>query len=160
DLVHAMRIPFEGILTSRSIENEPFLLSVWGNDLTLHANGWWSISKLTRTALAKTSALHSDCQRDVNLARTWGFDSTKPSIVLPGAGGIQRSIFSTHGPLPQIDVPKGAQIVVNPRGLRVYVRNDVFFQAIPLVLQKCPNAFFLGVSMKGSSAVEKWIADM
>src|SRR5262249_4340795 len=43
DLVHAMRIPFEGILASRSIENEPFLLSVWGNDLTLHANGWWSI---------------------------------------------------------------------------------------------------------------------
>jgi len=47
--------------------------------------------------------------------------------------------------------------VVNPRGFRAYVRNDVFFQAIPLVLAKCPEAFFRCVSMAGEAEAVGWV---
>jgi hypothetical protein len=41
DLLHAMRIPYEGMLAAdavASLENTiPLLVSIWGNDFTLHA---------------------------------------------------------------------------------------------------------------------------
>jgi glycosyltransferase involved in cell wall biosynthesis len=42
-------------------------------------------------------------------------------------------------------------VILNPRGVRPYVRNDSFFKAIPLVLKKHPNAKFLCASMAGES---------
>src|SRR5512138_427507 len=39
DLVHALRIPFEGMLASYVPKEYPLAVSIWGNDLTLHANG-------------------------------------------------------------------------------------------------------------------------
>ncbi|MEJ2757024.1 MAG: glycosyltransferase, partial [Anaerolineales bacterium] len=37
DLVHAMRYPYEGILAARAEPSAPLIVSVWGNDFTLHA---------------------------------------------------------------------------------------------------------------------------
>ena len=41
DLIHAMRIPFEGMLSAMAVERlaspPPLLVSIWGNDFTLHA---------------------------------------------------------------------------------------------------------------------------
>jgi hypothetical protein len=35
--VHALRIPFEGMLGSYTPAGIPFVAATWGNDLTLHA---------------------------------------------------------------------------------------------------------------------------
>ena len=53
--------------------------------------------------------------------------------------------------------PVETPLVVNPRGFRAYVRNDVFFQAIPLVLQERPDARFVCASMAGERQVLAWI---
>jgi hypothetical protein len=98
DLVHAMRIPFEGMLAASafgrlSVSRPRFLISIWGNDFTLHAaaNPW--MGALTRRVLQTANALHTDCHRDQSLAAEWGFDLDKPAVVLPGAGGIQLEVF-------------------------------------------------------------------
>ena len=39
DLVHSLRIPYEGMLASYTPPGVPLAVSIWGNDLTLHANG-------------------------------------------------------------------------------------------------------------------------
>ncbi len=103
DLVHAMRIPYEGMLAANAIaraglrpdpaHRTPLLISVWGNDFTLHAPSTPLMRHYTRLALQAASALHADCQRDVRLAQKWGFDPAKPAIVLPGAGGVQPELF-------------------------------------------------------------------
>ncbi len=36
DLVHAMRIPYEGMLAADAYVGMPLLISTWGNDFTLH----------------------------------------------------------------------------------------------------------------------------
>ena len=82
-------------------------------------------------------ALHADCQRDVRLAREWGFEQGKPALVTPGNGGIRSDIF--YPPEAPVEEP----VIINPRGFRPYVRNDVFFRAIPLVLAKKPEARFI-----------------
>lgn len=161
DLVHAMRIPFEGMLAARARPQAPFMVSVWGNDFTLHAksNPW--MSNLTRHTLATISALHTDCQRDLRLAISWGFDSSKASLVVPGGGGIQAGIFfpPEHVPLDEQNNQRRFT-VVNPRGVRAYIRSDVFFQAIPLVLAEQPKARFFCPTMAGDSQAEQWVQEL
>ncbi len=163
DLVHAMRIPYEGMLAAQALQQlrrdtamhlPPLLISVWGNDFTLHArsNPW--LGSLTRKTLQVAGALHTDCQRDQRLARSLGFADGKPTIVLPGGGGIRLDLFEP----PTEEAPTST--VINPRGLRAYVRNDVFFRSIPLILQAQPAARFICPAMAGEREAERWVKEL
>jgi hypothetical protein len=93
DLVHAMRVPFEGMLAAAAEPAAPLLVSVWGNDFTLHAPTAPGMRRLTRRTLARASALHCDCRRDVRLAGNWGLRPGAPVVVIPGNGGVRGEIF-------------------------------------------------------------------
>jgi len=164
DLVHALRIPCEGILAEQAVGRRPFIVSTWGNDLTLFARYHPWLGWLTRRVLGRADGLLSDCERDLRLARRWGFDSAKPNIFVPGSGGIQTSLFHPGTPDPelldQLHIAPGAPVIINPRGFRGYVRNDTFFRAIPLVLGKFPSAVFLCSSMQGQPGAERWVRSL
>ena len=165
DLIHAMRIPYEGMLASfalsgmtseaRSTDEAPqLIISSWGNDFTLHAPSSLLMGQCTRSALQSTDAFHADCQRDIRLAKEWGLDPSKPRLVAPGNGGIRLDVF--HPNSKPVDEP----VIINPRGFRPYVRNDAFFKAIPLVLAKQPNAKFICASMAGEPQAVQWIREL
>ena len=151
DLIHAMRIPYEGMLAADSYNGIPLLVSTWGNDFTLHAQSNPLMRHYTRWTMQVANALHSDCQPDLRLARDWGFSTAGPTLVIPGNGGIRSDIF--YPPKKLVDEP----VIINPRGFRAYVRNDIFFKAIPLVLKKIPKAKFLCASMAGEPQAQQWI---
>ena len=159
-IVHAMRIPYEGMLAAIACSalptpRCPLLVSIWGNDFTLHAPATRQMTRLTRFTMEHADGLHTDCYRDQSLAQEWGFDPGKPVIVLPGGGGIQLDIFR----LPSLtERSEGSvQVVINPRGLRAYVRNDTFFKAVPLVLEKTPQVRFVCPTMAGAPEAERWV---
>lgn len=81
DLVHAMRIPYEGMLAADAYNGIPLLVSVWGNDFTLHAPSTRLMRHYTRWTMQVTDALHTDCQRDIRLAGEWGFPVRRPALV-------------------------------------------------------------------------------
>ncbi len=157
DLIHAMRIPYEGMLAAAAKPTMPLLISVWGNDFTLHARSNPFMSAATRRTVQQANAIHSDTKRDLRLATSYGFGSEKPSLVIPGNGGIRSEIFY---PLPN-DADEDKTVarlrVINPRGLRAYVRNDVFFQAIPRVLTQRPEVRFYCPSMEGEPEAKRWV---
>jgi glycosyltransferase involved in cell wall biosynthesis len=154
DLVHAMRVPYEGMLAALARPRPPLLISIWGNDFTLHArsNPW--MASLTRLALRRASALHTDCRRDLRLAGEWGFPAARPSVILPGGGGVQPQIF-----YPPDKLAPGP-VAINPRGFRAYVRNDTFFRSIPLILQAVPQARFLCPGMALEPQAGSWVAKL
>jgi hypothetical protein len=175
ELVHAMRIPYEGMIASLAMEElstgnddirkPPLLISVWGNDFTLHAKSTRRMAAYTRQALQTCTGLHTDCQRDQRLAKAWGFDDSKPSIVLPGGGGVRMDLFfpleseqqaGVSRPQPGIPVIKA----INPRGFRAYVRNDTFFHAIPRVINRYPNIHFICPGMKDEERVHRWVLEL
>jgi glycosyltransferase involved in cell wall biosynthesis len=156
ELVHAMRIPFEGMLAARITTPAPILISIWGNDFTLHAPSSPWMGQLTRQALGVARAVHADCQRDIRLAHEWGFPSQRPEIVLPGAGGIQLDVFYPADETEQVN--EIAQ-VINPRGIRAYIRNDTFFKAIPFVLERAPRTQFICIGMVGQPQAEGWLRE-
>lgn len=153
DLIHAMRIPYEGMLAADASTGRPLIVSTWGNDFTLHAPSTRLMRHYTRWTLQVADGLHADCQRDLRLAREWGFDVEKPALVLPGNGGVRRNLF--YPPAKPVEEP----VVINPRGFRPYVRNDTFFKAIPLVLAKQAGAKFVFASMAGESQAMQWIRE-
>jgi glycosyltransferase involved in cell wall biosynthesis len=165
DLVHGLRIPFEGILAAKSTPARiPLMLSVWGNDFTLLAKGNPLIARQTRKALQRVDALLSDCERDQRLARRdWGLAAEKLSVVLPSSGGVRRSLFYPDR-VPELrarlHIPEFAPVVINPRGFRGYVRQEVFFQAIPLVLKDYPGAIFVCSGMQSNPIAEKWTSEL
>ena len=130
DLVHAMRIPYEGMLTALAQPPVPWLVSVWGNDFTLHAPATRRMGELTRMTLTRASALHADCQRDIRLAQQWGFPEDRHSIVLPGNGGIQLDLFYP----PDADGEDQRELhptVINPRGMRRLCAQPGLFSFCP-----------------------------
>ncbi|MES0338948.1 MAG: glycosyltransferase family 4 protein [Anaerolineales bacterium] len=170
DLIHSLRIPFEGMLAASAQLQIPLVISVWGNDFTLHARSSPGMKYHTHQALNRADALHADCKRDIRLAEDWGFQPDRPTVVLPGGGGVVRDLFKPALPemetlRPEVrkqleDLPVGSPIVVNPRGFRVYVRNDTFFRSIPGVLERVPGAIFLCPAMAGDEEAIRWIAQL
>jgi glycosyltransferase involved in cell wall biosynthesis len=159
DLVHAMRIPYEGMLAGMALSHQkspPLLISVWGNDFTLHARSNPLLGRRTRHALRRADALHTDCQRDLRMARNWGFGHGKQSAVLPGGGGVQLDVFYPAADLEAASPPT----LINPRGFRAYVCNQAFFKAIPLVLASHPEAHFLCPAMANEPQAQRWVRQL
>ncbi|MGE5375884.1 MAG: glycosyltransferase family 4 protein [Bacteroidota bacterium] len=154
DIIHAMRIPYEGMMAADAYTGLPLIVSTWGNDFTLHGPSTRQMRHYTQWTMKVADALHADCYRDVRLANEWGFGIKKPSLVAPGNGGIRSDIF--YPPEKPVQEP----VIINPRGFRPYVRNEVFFKAIPMVLAKHPDARFIFSLMAGEPQAEKWIRDL
>jgi glycosyltransferase involved in cell wall biosynthesis len=154
DLVHALRIPYEGMLAAEAYAGVPLAVSVWGNDFTLHGLSTPLMRHYTEWTLKVTNGLHADTQRDIRLARQWGLDPSKPALVTLTNGGLRLDIF--HPPAEPVKEP----VVINPRGVRAYVRNEAFFRAIPIVLKRQPAARFLCSSMAGVPQARQWVEQL
>ncbi len=162
DGVHALRIPFEGMLAAQLPASVPLAVSIWGNDLTLHAKGSWLMEKATAYTLERADALAADAARDIRLGKLWGFSPDKQTLVIPGNGGISLSdirLTADEGQSGLGWLPADYHIIINPRGFRPgSVRNDTFFKSIPLVLAKIPNTLFLCCSMAGQPEALEWVS--
>lgn len=161
DLVHGLRIPFEGMLGGYTPKPIPLLISIWGNDLTYHARGSFLMAKSSRDTLSRADGLLADAHRDIRLGKEWGFNPDAPTLVVPGAGGVDLSAISNVKMSSREFndwLPSGCRLVINPRGFRPgSVRNDTFFKAVPLVLSKNPEVFFVCAAMQGQPEAEEWL---
>jgi len=161
DLVHALRIPFEGMLGSYTPKEVPFIVGTWGNDLTLHAKGSPLMRSSTHRCLQRANGLTSDTYRDVRLAHQWGLKEGSPALVVPGSGGINiEGIQKAPRFSPaHYDIPDGQPIVVNPRGIRPgSMHQDVFFAAIPKILEKYPGCSFVCPGLGDVTQAHDWVA--
>lgn len=162
DLVHALRIPFEGMLAATTPPETPLVISIWGNDLTLHAKGSRCMQQGSLITLRRSDGLMADAARDIRLGRLWGFAAEKPTLVVPGSGGIDLSeLYRLQSETVDSAVPigpAGVPTVVNPRGFRPgSVHNEVFFQSIPLILERRPDVQFICTAMAGQPEALRWI---
>lgn len=166
DLVHALRLPYEGILAAQAVPRAvPLIASIWGNDLTLHAHRSPVLRWQTRATLRRADGLLADCQRDLRLAARFGFDDDRPACVLPGNGGVRIDLFrpgsdGTEALRQELAIPPDAPVVLNPRGIRGYVRQDVFFRAIPKMLRSHPGVYIVCVGMESSRLAQQAVRSL
>lgn len=160
DLIHALRIPFEGMLGSYTPERYPLIVGTWGNDLTLHAKGSPFMRSYTHRCLQRANGLTSDTFRDVRLSYQWGLDERFPALVVPGSGGIDIGLIQKSPRFSAADycIPEDQPIVVNPRGIRPgSVHQQEFFAAIPKILDKYPKCSIVCPGLEGVSQAHEWL---
>jgi len=161
DLVHALRIPFEGMLGSFTPSEIPFLTATWGNDLTLHARGSFLMRYYTRRCLTQAEGFTADTHRDVQLAYKWGLEPAAPTLVVPGSGGLDLKAIQQAENFDTVKygIPQPGTWVVNPRGLRPgSVHQEVFIATIPKVLAKHPETVFICPNLGGVKQADAWMA--
>ena len=154
DLVHALRIPYEGMIAGFTPVQYPVIVSSWGNDFTLHANKSPFMRRATQRAVRRADGFMADCQRDIRLAKEWGLREDVPAMFAPGSGGLDMEKIRQK-------LEKGIdreKAVINPRGIRpVYVLNDNFFLSLPAILNKYPGLPVYCAAMRNEPDAEKWI---
>jgi len=138
DVVHALRIPYEAMAAAAACpRNVPLAVSIWGNDLTLHASSSRVTGRFTRKVLARADVLFADCQRDIDLARDWGLRPNAQTALLPGGGGVCVDRIVAGAGLSERHLSEllnsDCRLIVNPRGSREYVRNDVLLEALAML---------------------------
>jgi glycosyltransferase involved in cell wall biosynthesis len=138
DVVHGLRIPHEAMTALAACPPAvPLAVSIWGCDLTHEASSSRMAERAARKVLARTDLLFADCQRDIGLARSWGLPPTTPTAVLPGGGGIDLAHVADEDVTPASQLSELAasdhRLVVNARGSRPYVRNEVLLEALSLL---------------------------
>lgn len=161
DVVHGLRIPFEGILASEVCpESIPLVLSVWGNDFTLFGQSKKIASKIS-TALSKTSFLHTDSANDIFLAHQLGFDADKKSAVFAANGGLNLLNMPNDSDgmnfRRTLNIDEDYDLVISPRAVGPYINTEVFLNAIPLCLAINPKIKFIVIAVKGVTHLENII---
>jgi len=160
DLVHALRVPFEGMLSSFTPAGIPLLAAIWGNDLTLHARATLPMRRWTRRCLSRADGLSADTHRDLRLAQDWGLSPDSPTLFVPGSGGVDLEGIQLAGAFDpaRYGIPTTVPWIVNPRGIRPgSVHQKVFFTTIPKITQKYSEAVFICPGLQGMRAVEGWV---
>ncbi len=133
-----MRIPYEAVAALAACPPAvPLAVSIWGNDLTHEAAMSRPTGRATRRVLARAELVFADCQRDIDLARIWGMRLGTATAVLPGGGGIDlaRMTDDDLALTPQLAqlLGSGHRLVINSRGRRLYVRNEILIEALSLL---------------------------
>ena len=160
DVVHALRIPVEGQVAALA-GCHPLAISIWGNDFTLHARKSRLHWKLAARSVKSAGAIIADCEADLGRAREFGLTEAHLKAVFPGAGGIDFAADVPAGSESDVrsmfGIPEGVSVVLNPRGARPYVRNDIFLEAVRRVYKADPSVVFVGVGLKGWAPAEQFI---
>ena len=158
DILQCLRLPVEGFIGAYA-DYRPTAHFCWGNDLTLYAREYAAYGELTRAALAGCAAFLTDCRRDERLALDWGLRAPVPTLVVPGAGGIDTRVDggvpAAGGDAPP-DVAAGAEVsFLTLRGLGGrYVDNVPVIQAIPHLRRLIGDRFKLRMAGAPNAAYD------
>lgn len=148
DLIHALRIQFEGIAAVAAHTNLPVAVSTWGSDLITTANFSARLFAETHQVVQHADAIFSDCRRDVRLAKDFGLRKSAPTYVVPGNFGLDLSSFpkGSTGFVRELGLRDGP-LVVYPRGVRGCIDHAAVLEAFSSLAACGIEASFLAVGL-------------
>jgi glycosyltransferase involved in cell wall biosynthesis len=139
DLVHALRLPYEGITALSAHLGVPIVVSSWGSDFIPQARQDPIIRAWLRKHLPSADGYQYDSPADLRRALDYGLPSSVPSIHTAGNFGVDESLFyASDETIP---------------GLVVYARkvtpnsNYFGFVEAALKLMNTTDATFIGVGL-------------
>ena len=99
DIIHSLEMQYCAYLTleakralAQPVKFPPWLVSCWGNDIYLFGRLKEHVSKVKET-LAECDYFTADCERDVELARQYGFQGkTFPALPVSGGFNIEHAL--------------------------------------------------------------------
>lgn len=155
-IVHSLRLFSEAVNVGASVDSVPHVASVWGQEFAVYVR-----RPLFRTRAAELlpalAGLTADCQRDLDLAVTHGLGPV-PRTVLPTNLGVPDAFFHAERDPGVLDRARGRLVVLNPRGIRPYVRTLEYLQAVRLLVARKAPLFFVLADVADRPWVQRFVA--
>lgn len=139
DLIHALRLPYEGIIALSAGSKVPVVVSSWGSDFVPQARQDPILRAWLRKYLSSADGYQYDSPADLERALEFGLLSSAPTIHAAGNFGVDEALFH----MSDESIP----------GLVVYARkvtpnsNYFGFVEAALKLMKTTDATFIGVGL-------------
>lgn len=163
DILHAHRVNSAGWLAAAS-GFHPYVITPWGSDVLVHPQRSW-VGRI----LASYTLQHADLITIVSQAI--GAQVTRlgarADILHPIQFGVNLDIFNTDQTFnhegmnlkKQFSMPDNARIVLSPRAVHPVYNLDIILQAIPLVRESIPDAYFLFIDYNSDPVYKKRLDD-
>lgn len=151
DLVHALRLPYEGLTVLSGRSAVPLVVSTWGQDFVPQAQSSHVLNRWLRRALMRADGIHYDAPADYQRALAFGLHEDTPGLHAAGNFGIDTELF-----FPSSSRVRGH--IVFPRGRAESANGRGFIRAVELLKYR-PDLKFTAVGLKGISYAEKAAAD-
>lgn len=150
DIVHALRIPYEGLSALAAVHSVPVVISSWGQDFELQAAGDPLLRKMMTVLLPRASGFMFDAEADLGAARDIGLRPFVPALHVAGNFGVETSLFYPSQ-------RSGTIQVTYPRGLRDYVAHERFLELV-LAFQNRKEVKFVGVGLADDQQAREVLA--
>lgn len=128
DLVHALRLPYEGVSALSSLANDvPVVVSTWGQDFVAQAAADPVLRAWIRRTLSCASGLIADVPEDLGRARDYGLGDVPTAVAAANFG-------MTAAAPRQIDLE--SPMVTYTRGIGSHINYLEFIRAIPEIIAR------------------------
>lgn len=141
DLVHALRLPYEGITALSSEMDIPVIVSSWGQDFVPQAQRDPILRRWLRSNLRRAAGFQYDSPSDLIRAIELGLSPVNPTLHAAANFGVDESLF-------YVSPEKTPGLVVYARKA---TRNCNYFGFVEasLALLETTDATFIGIGLKG-----------
>jgi len=144
DVVHALRIPYEGLTALGSARTPPVAVSTWGSDFVPMAANDPVLASWMRKLIPRVAGLQTDALTDVERARSFGLSPTAPVFYSASNFGVDDRLF-------HLEERSGDRLVLYPRKAKANA-NYRGFVAAGIQLSETPGLRFVGVGLREVTA--------
>lgn len=144
DVVHAIRIPYEGLAALGLARRVPVVIATWGSDFVPMAARDPALTVWMRRLLPRAAGLQTDALADLERARRFGLPESAEVLYSASNFGVDDTLFHV-APRP------AGRVVVYPRKAKANA-NYRGFVAAAMHMADLPGVRFVGVGLQEVSA--------
>lgn len=142
DLIHALRIPYEGVTAASIRSHYPIIISTWGSDLVPQASSDPILGRWARGVLRRVDGFQYDSSQDLARAVQSGLREGVPTLHAAGNFGVENELFF-------VDKNRTRGVVVYPRRAKPNANYRGFVEAA-IQLSQTFDARFVGVGLESA----------
>lgn len=151
DIVHALRLPYEGLTVLGAGLKVPVVISTWGQDFVPQAEGSRLLQYWLHCSVKRANGIQYDAPIDHQRALKYGLQKETPALYAAGNFGIDTSLF------PPSDSRVQGHILY-PRGRAESANGIGFIRAVKLLKHR-EDLRFTAIGLKGISYAERAASD-
>lgn len=146
DILHAHYVTNYGLFGALCNFN-PFVITAWGSDVLIvpEARFVSMIKKyIAIYTLRKADLITTDSLSSIRAIGGFGVDEEKVKLIVHGVDlKLFHPIENNEDSKKELCIPQNYQVVISTRNLEPVYDVSTFIKAIPYVIDKCPNTYFL-----------------
>ena len=143
DILHAHYVSHYGVYGALS-GFKPFVVTVWGSDVFIDPKKSMAKKYFVKYALKKADLITTNSVSSIKAIVDFGVDEEKVKLIVHGVDlKLFHPVENSEEFKKELCIPQNYQVVISTRNLKPVYDIGTLIKAIPYVIDKCPNTYFL-----------------